>query len=134
MPRIELDRPAGPPASGRQIEGLLRAAAVLPLQETIEAAAGLAPELPAPAHRPLGLRQAGIGTSSTSFITLTGLKKWVTAMSCRRRSGWPSVIARSGMPEVFLLTTEPARRSGSICANRARLVARSSITASQIQS
>jgi hypothetical protein len=38
------------------------------------------------------------------------------------------------MPEVLLLTTEPARRSGARRSNSLRLVARSSITASQIQS
>ena len=36
--------------------------------------------------------------------------------------------------EVFVLTTEPSLRSGSRRSNRARLVSRSSITASQIQS
>ena len=48
------------------------------------------------------------GTSSTSFITLTGLKKWVTArVAAAGSAGRPFASARSGMPEVLVLTTEP---------------------------
>jgi hypothetical protein len=56
-------------------------------------------------------RVSAPGTSSASFITLTGLKKWVTATSRRRRKGRPSVMVRSRIPEVLLLTPGAAARS-----------------------
>ena len=53
------------------------------------------------------------GTSSNSFITRTGLKKWVIATSAWNRSGMPAAMSRSGMPDVFELITDPSLRSGS---------------------
>ena len=74
------------------------------------------------------------GTSSNSFITRTGLKKWVIATSRRNRSLMPSEICRSGMPDVFEEMTEPSLRAASSRSNSSRLVSRSSITASHTQS
>ena len=74
------------------------------------------------------------GTSSNSFITRTGLKKWVIATSRRNRSLMPSEIWLRGMPEVFDEMTEPSLRAASSRSNSSRLAARSSMTASHTQS